>query len=132
MLSSKQLTEKYRKHGVVRGSGSLYLSPTDAKSFIRDSYANGLGVSHIEGLVLESDGIRPLLDQIADFLPLGIDLSFTDWRGFRELTQDYALSFIDSVPSEPGLLFDIDLIDEDLFNLEMAHRADWDARRKSS
>jgi hypothetical protein len=133
MLSSEQLEEKYRKKGVVRGGGSLYLYPREAKSFIRDCYANGLGVSHIEGLVIESNGIRPLMDQIADFLPYGIDLPFTDWQGYRAVTQDYALSFIDSVPAELGLVFEIEPIDQDLFEQEMMHRAEhWKAHHKSS
>lgn len=99
-MSAEDILNRYIEAGYVQAS-ELYVDRETAVKLIRDATDQRVVVVGIEAFVREPKGLRPLLDQIADYSS-AIE-NGCDYECLRSCNQS-ALEFVNQLPDEPGLV----------------------------
>jgi hypothetical protein len=101
-MSEESLIKEFNKRGKIV-SGELVFNAQTALDFVDACESNDLAVIGVEGFILESGGLRPQPNMIADYS----SAEKSTWKQFRDLCNRSAKQFLRTISSKPGLVFSI-------------------------
>ena len=102
MLSEDEITNRFRKYGMTRGGGELYLEVPMALNFLTTCQENSLAVIGIEGFIYhrENGTIEAKMDYIADYSYV----KAPSWEEYRDSCNQFSKDFLGHLPSKAGLV----------------------------
>ena len=111
MLSEKEITNSFRKHGMTRGAGELYLEVPSAFNFLTTCQENNLAVIGIEGFIYhkENGAIEAKMDYIADYS----NMKTPSWEEYRDLCNQLSEDFLCHLPSKVELVVNLVVLSQE-------------------
>jgi hypothetical protein len=114
MLSEDEIINQFRKHGMTRGAGSLYLKVPIAFDFLATCQENNLAIIGVEGFLYteKTNKIMPVMDYIADYS----DVEAANWEEYRNSCNRLCKDFLGRLPSR----------DDFVVNFVLFSREEWE------
>ncbi len=98
-MTPETVFKQFRQQG-FESAGNLYLPPSVALTLVDAADRADLAVLGLEGFVLESGGLRPRLDLIADYS----SAEGSTWADYRRACNSSARTFLRALPDTQGIL----------------------------
>lgn len=99
MTKEGELYAKFLERAEVQPSGEIFLTGGAAQQFVMVCQSAGMAVLGIEGVRIDSNGVAPYLDVIADYSPR----TLVPWEAYQERCNRFAHDFLRNAIDEKGV-----------------------------